>query len=104
METPMPKIRRIRLAIVLAAVAIAATSCNSGGSSDHKAAPSSSTTAAPSMPAVDWNAVDDAVGRKGDVIAGDVHRYSFARSDLKVALDGIALKPGFALGSRVTCT
>ena len=29
----------------------------------------------------------------------DVHRYSFARSDLKVTLDGIALKPGFALGS-----
>jgi uncharacterized protein DUF1259 len=98
METPMPKIRRIRLAIVLAAVAIVATSCNSG-SSDHKAAASSSTTAAPSMRAIDWNAVDDAVGRKGDVLAGDVHRYSFARSDLKVALDGIALKPGFALGS-----
>jgi hypothetical protein len=95
----MPKVRRIRLALVLAAVAIVATACNRGGTSDHKAAASSSTTAAPSMPAVDWNAVDDAVGRKGDVMAGDVHRYGFARSDLKVTLDGIALKPGFALGS-----
>src|SRR5205085_11679517 len=57
------------------------------------------TTAAPSMPAVDWTAVDGAVGRKGDVLAGDVHRYGFPRSDLKVTLDGIALKPGFALGS-----
>jgi hypothetical protein len=28
-----------------------------------------------------------------------VHRYSFSRSDLKVTLDGISLKPGFTLGS-----
>ncbi|HEV8623680.1 MAG TPA: DUF1259 domain-containing protein [Acidimicrobiia bacterium] len=91
----MPKIRLFRLAVVLAAVA--AAGCNSGGPSRHNAA--ASTTAAPSPPAVDWNAVDDAVGRKGDVLAGDVHRYGFPRSDLKVTLDGIALKPGFALGS-----
>jgi hypothetical protein len=32
-------------------------------------------------------------------MAGDVHRYGFPRSDLKVTLDGVALKPGFALGS-----
>jgi biotin operon repressor len=48
---------------------------------------------------VEWTAVDDALGRKGDVMGGDVHRYGFPRSDLNVALDGIALKPGFALGS-----
>jgi hypothetical protein len=28
-----------------------------------------------------------------------VHRYAFPRSDLTVTLDGVALKPGFALGS-----
>ena len=92
----MPKMSRIRLAIVLAA-ALAVAGCNNGGSSKHDAAVS--TTAAPSAPTVDWNAVDGAVGRKGDVLAGDVHRYGFARSDLKVTLDGTALKPGFALGS-----
>jgi hypothetical protein len=93
----MPNIRRIRSAIVLAAVAVLAAGCNSGGSSKHNAAVS--TTAAPAAPTVDWNAVDSAVGRKGDVLAGDVHRYGFARSDLNVTLDGTALKPGFALGS-----
>ncbi|HEY4411098.1 MAG TPA: DUF1259 domain-containing protein [Acidimicrobiia bacterium] len=94
----MPEIRRLRSAIVLAA-AVLAVACNGGGSSGQKAAPSSSTTAAAATPVVDWSAVDSAVGRKGDVLAGDVHRYGFPRSDLKVTLDGTALKPGFALGS-----
>ena len=94
----MPETRRLRSAVVLAATVLAAA-CNSGGSSGQKAAPSSSTAAPSSAPVVDWNAVDSAVGRKGDVLAGDVHRYGFPRSDLKVTLDGTALKPGFALGS-----
>jgi Domain of Unknown Function (DUF1259) len=94
----MPEIRRIRGAVALTVAAVVATACNSGGSSGRKAAPSSTTSAAPA-PAVDWSAVDGAVGRKGDVLAGDVHRYGFPRSDLKVTLDGTALKPGFALGS-----
>jgi len=93
----MPNIRRIRPAIVLTTVAVLAAGCNSGGSSKHNAAVS--TTAAPAAPTVDWNAVDGAMGRKGDVLAGDVHRYGFPRSDLKVTVDGTALKPGFALGS-----
>ncbi|HLJ08991.1 MAG TPA: DUF1259 domain-containing protein [Acidimicrobiia bacterium] len=95
MEMPMPNIRRIHPVILLSAVALLAAGCNSGGSSKHDAAVS--TTAA--APTVDWNAVDGAVGRKGDVLSGDVHRYGFPRSDLKVTLDGTALKPGFALGS-----
>src|SRR5207237_3099752 len=66
-------------------------------SSQHNAA--AATTASASAPVNDWNAVDAAAGRKGDVLTGDVHRYSFPRSDLKVTLDGTALKPGFALGS-----
>src|SRR5437763_14244325 len=97
MEMPMPKIRRIRPVIVLAAVAVVAAGCNRGGSAKHNAAVS--TPAPPAAPAVDWNASDGAVGRKGDGLAGDVHRYSFPRSDLRVTLDGTALKPGFALGS-----
>ena len=95
----MPDIRRIRWATALIAVAVVAVACNHGGSSGTKAAPSSSTAAAASPPAIDWAAVDGALARKGDVMAGDVHRYSFPRSDLKVTLDGTALKPGFALGS-----
>src|SRR5947207_11471518 len=49
---------------------------------------------------VDWGKVDAAFGRKATV-SGDVHRYGFPRSDLSVTLDGVAIKPGFALGSWV---
>jgi hypothetical protein len=49
--------------------------------------------------ATDWKSVDNALGRPGAVQAGDVHRYSFPRSDLKVTLDGVRIKPALALGS-----
>src|SRR3954464_6541646 len=49
---------------------------------------------------VDWQKVDDAFGRKGTV-GGDVHRYGFPRSDLQVTLDGVDIKPAFALGGWV---
>jgi biotin operon repressor len=86
--------------LLLMVVALTAGACSHGGSSERPAAQSTSTASAPSAPRpIDWNALDEALGRKGDVMAGDVHRYGFPRSDLKVTLDGIALKPGFALGS-----
>jgi hypothetical protein len=47
----------------------------------------------------DWSQVDDALGAKGSMQAGDVWKYGFARSDLEVKLDGVTLEPGFALGS-----
>jgi hypothetical protein len=49
--------------------------------------------------ATDWKSVDEALGRAGAVQPGDVHRYSFPRSDLAVTLDGIPIKPALALGS-----
>ena len=49
--------------------------------------------------ATNWASVDAAMGRPGAVQAGDVHRYSFPRSDLAVTLDGVRLKPALALGS-----
>jgi hypothetical protein len=50
---------------------------------------------------VDWQKVDDAFGRKAAVVAGDVHRYAFPRTDLTVTLDGVTIKPGLALGGWV---
>jgi hypothetical protein len=50
---------------------------------------------------VDWQKVDEAFGRKAAVVAGDVHRYAFPRTDLSVTLDGVAIKPGLALGGWV---
>src|ERR1700716_2790174 len=49
---------------------------------------------------IDWKKVDDALGRPG-AVSGDVHRYGFPRSDLQVTLDGVAIKPAFALGGWV---
>jgi hypothetical protein len=50
---------------------------------------------------VDWQKVDEALGRKAAVVAGDVHRYGFPRTDLAVTLDGVAIKPALALGGWV---
>src|SRR5580704_7428009 len=50
---------------------------------------------------VDWQKVDDALGRKPAVVAGDVHRYGFPRADLTVTLDGVTIKPALALGGWV---
>ena len=50
---------------------------------------------------IDWNTVDSAMGRAGAAQAAGVHRYGFPRSDLDVSVDGVKLKPAFALGSWV---
>ncbi|WP_063690868.1 DUF1259 domain-containing protein [Bradyrhizobium stylosanthis] len=49
---------------------------------------------------VDWQKVDEAMGRK-PVVTGDVHRYGFPRTDLNVTLDGVTIKPALALGGWV---
>jgi hypothetical protein len=45
----------------------------------------------------DWKKVDTELGRTATV-SGEVHRYGFARSDLQVTVDGVAIKPALALG------
>jgi hypothetical protein len=49
---------------------------------------------------IDWKKVDEAVGRTA-AVSGDVHRYGFPRSDLQVTLDGVTIKPAFALGGWI---
>jgi hypothetical protein len=49
---------------------------------------------------IDWQKVDEALGRK-PVVADDVHRYGFPRTDLTVTLDGVTIKPALALGGWV---
>jgi hypothetical protein len=49
---------------------------------------------------IDWQKVDDAMGRKA-AVSGDVHRYGFPRTDLSVTLDGVTIKPALALGGWV---
>ena len=49
---------------------------------------------------IEWTKVDAVLGKKG-AVQGGVHRYGLPRSDLHVTLDGVALKPAFALGGWV---
>ena len=58
-------------------------------------------TSMASAQAIDWQKVDDALGRKPAVVAGDAHRYGFPRTDLNVTLDGVTIKPALALGGWV---
>ncbi len=47
----------------------------------------------------EWRLVNEALGRGGNTQPDGVRRYSFPRSDLKVGLDGVTIKPSLALGS-----
>jgi hypothetical protein len=49
---------------------------------------------------IDWKKVDAAIGKTA-AVSGDVHRYGLPRSDLKVTLEGVAIKPALALGGWV---
>jgi biotin operon repressor len=57
--------------------------------------------ALPAHAQTDWAAVGKALGKTGAVQAGGVYRVALPRSDLKVTLDGVAIKPSLALGSWV---
>jgi uncharacterized protein DUF1259 len=46
-----------------------------------------------------WKAVEDAMGRPGQMQPGDVIKFAMPRKDLHVTLDGVQIKPGLALGS-----
>ncbi|HMH54328.1 MAG TPA: DUF1259 domain-containing protein [Candidatus Acidoferrum sp.] len=47
----------------------------------------------------DWKAVEQALGKSGQMQPGDVFRIGMPRTDLSVTVKGVAVKAGFALGS-----
>src|SRR5215468_7451898 len=47
----------------------------------------------------DWKAVEQALGKAGQVQPGNVYRVGMPRTDLAVTVKGVPVKPGFALGS-----
>ncbi len=51
--------------------------------------------------ATDWKPVEQALGKAGSMQPGDVYKVSLPRSDLKVTVSGVELKPALALGSWV---
>lgn len=53
----------------------------------------------PGVAAANWQAVAQALGAKGQLMAGDVFRVSMPRTDLHVTVAGVPVKAGLALGS-----
>jgi hypothetical protein len=51
--------------------------------------------------ATNWKPVEQALGKAGSMQPGDVYKVSLPRSDLKVTVGGVELKPALALGSWV---
>ena len=47
----------------------------------------------------DWTTVAKALGRPGAQLPGGIYRVGLGRSDLKVTLDGVQIRPTLALGS-----
>jgi len=47
----------------------------------------------------DWKAVEQALGKPGQLQAGDVFHVGMPRTDLSVTVKGVPVKAGFALGS-----
>jgi len=61
----------------------------------------SNANAGQAQAAADWKPVEQALGKAGSVQPGDVYKISLPRSDLKVTVEGVELKPALALGSWV---
>ena len=53
------------------------------------------------FPAATRAAIEDALGRKGTPNPGAVIKFGFPRSDLQVVVNGVTIRPAFALGSWV---
>src|SRR5438309_10644273 len=52
----------------------------------------------------DWARVGEALGKAGTELPGGVYRVGLPRTDIKATLDGVELKPGFALGGWLAFT
>jgi uncharacterized protein DUF1259 len=55
---------------------------------------------AQSSSALDTKAIEQAMGKPGE-LKDEVYKVSFPRKDLSVAVKGVTLKPGFALGTWI---
>src|ERR1700724_4515812 len=62
----------------------------------------SSAVVAQTAPAAnDWKAVEQALGRSGQLQGDGAYKFGLRRGDLKVTVDGVQVKPTLALGSWV---
>jgi hypothetical protein len=49
--------------------------------------------------AANWSAADGILGLPGKDLPGEVHRYGWPRSDLRVTMETVSIEPALALGS-----
>ncbi len=89
---------RIIRATGVAAVGLALAA--SGAAAQTSARPATG-SATPNRGGPEWASTQQVLGGKGAMQPGDVLKFSFPRTDLHVTADGVALKPGFALGSWI---
>lgn len=82
--------------LVIICVAILSTDCNApdkqtlkNAAENKQQANQQQTNRQQTAAPIDWKRVDDAMGRKGTMMPGDVYRFSMPRSDLKVMVKGI---------------
>jgi hypothetical protein len=52
----------------------------------------------------EWARVGEALGKPGAELPGGVYKVALPRTDIKATLDGVELKPGFALGGWLAFT
>jgi hypothetical protein len=50
---------------------------------------------------IDWPKVDEVFGKASSTPPGGVHKWGLPRTDLKITVDGVVLKPTLALGSWI---
>jgi uncharacterized protein DUF1259 len=53
---------------------------------------------------IEWSKVDQAFGKPATIQPGGVHRFGLPRTDLRISVDGIVLRPTLALGSWIAFT
>src|SRR5260370_7292178 len=58
-------------------------------------------TAQTAPAASDWKAVEQALGRSGQLQGDGAYKFGLPRGDFKVTVDGVQVKPALALGSWV---
>ena len=77
------------LSVVLSAIILLGASACTGSEQSQSQSPTP----------IDWETVGQAVGKEGELMAGDVYRINLPRGDLNVTSGGVTIQPGFALGS-----
>ena len=89
---------RLQLMAALGAVALVGGTANAASAPPFSHPPGHAQAQAGS---VDWQAVEQAMGKAGTLQAGDVYRVSLPRTDLQVTARGVPVQAALALGSWV---